>query len=87
MKNEQIEDSRIGVVGIIIEDTEKTEDVNKVLHQHSGLVVGRIGIPYPQRKICIISLIVDGTSDQISALTGKLGKIDGIQVKSALTKA
>jgi len=80
-------DSRIGVVGIIIEDNEKAEDVNKVLHNYASLIVGRIGIPYPQRGVCVISLIVDGTSDQISAMTGKLGKISGIQVKSALTKA
>jgi putative iron-only hydrogenase system regulator len=80
-------ESRIGVVGIIIEDTDKTEEVNRILHIHANLVVGRIGIPYLQRKVCIISLVVDGTSDEISALTGKLGKIPGIQVKSALTKA
>ena len=85
MENDK--ESRIGVVGIIIEDTEKTEEVNRILHLHAGLIVGRIGIPYPQRKVCVISLVVDGTSDDISALTGKLGKVPGIQVKSALAKA
>jgi putative iron-only hydrogenase system regulator len=80
-------DNRLGVVGIIIEDNDKSEEVNKVLHTHANLIVGRIGIPYPQRGICVISLIVDGTSDQVSAMTGKLGKIQGIQVKSALAKA
>ena len=80
-------DNRLGVVGIIIEDNEKSEEVNKVLHIHANLIVGRIGIPYPQRGVCVISLIVDGTSDQVSAMTGKLGKIEGIQVKSALAKA
>ena len=80
-------DNRLGVVGIIIEDNEKSEEVNKVLHIHANLIVGRIGIPYPQRGVCVISLIVDGTSDQVSAMTGKLGKIKGIQVKSALAKA
>jgi putative iron-only hydrogenase system regulator len=84
---DDIKESRIGVVGIIIENTNKTEEVNKILHIHSNLIVGRIGIPYPQRKVCIISLIVDGTSDDISALTGKLGKVPGIQVKAALSKA
>ena len=80
-------DNRLGVVGIIIEDNEKSEEVNKVLHIHANLIVGRIGIPYPQRGVCVISLIVDGTSDQVSAMTGKLGKIEGIQVKSALARA
>ncbi|MEI8217269.1 MAG: TM1266 family iron-only hydrogenase system putative regulator [Eubacteriales bacterium] len=84
---ESDKESRIGVVGIIIEDTEKTEEVNRILHLHAGLIVGRIGIPYLQRKVCVISLVVDGTSDDISALTGKLGKVPGIQVKSALAKA
>jgi len=80
-------ENRLGVVGIIIEDNEKSEEVNKVLHIHANLIVGRIGIPYPQRGVCVISLIVDGTSDQVSAMTGKLGKIEGIQVKSALARA
>ncbi len=84
---ESITENRLGVVGIIIEDNEKSEEVNKVLHCHANLIVGRIGIPYPQRGVCVISLIVDGTSDQVSAMTGKLGKIEGIQVKSALAKA
>lgn len=79
-------DSRIGVVGIIIEDLEKAEDVNKILHQYAHLIIGRIGIPYKQKNISVISVIVDGTSDEISALTGKLGKIENIQVKSALSK-
>ncbi len=80
-------DSRIGVIGIIIEDNDKSEEVNRILHVHAGLIVGRIGIPYPQRGVCVISLIVDGTSDQVSAMTGKLGKLSGVQVKSALAKA
>jgi putative iron-only hydrogenase system regulator len=84
---DELKESRIGVVGIIIENTDRTEEVNKILHVHANLIVGRIGIPYPQRKVCIISLVVDGTSDDISALTGKLGKVPGIQVKSALSKA
>ncbi len=80
-------DNRLGVVGIIIENNEKSEEVNKILHTHANLIVGRIGIPYPQRGVCVISLIVDGTSDQVSAMTGKLGKIEGIQVKSALARS
>lgn len=84
---EDVKESRIGVVGIIIENTDRTEEVNKILHVHANLIVGRIGIPYPQRKVCIISIVVDGTSDDISALTGKLGKVPGIQVKSALSRA
>lgn len=79
-------DSRIGVIGIVINDFESVSKVNGVLHEHSGLIVGRMGIPYREKGIAVISLIVDGTSDDVSALTGKLGKISGVNVKSALNK-
>lgn len=80
-------ENRIGVIGIVVEDLEMAEKVNLVLHMHSSLIVGRMGIPYKQKKVSVISLIVDGSSDDISAMTGKLGKIPNVQVKSALTKA
>ncbi|MCX7950563.1 MAG: iron-only hydrogenase system regulator [Clostridiales bacterium] len=79
-------EKRLGVVAIVVEDLEKAEDVNSVLHEFSNLVVGRMGIPYKDRGVSVISLIVDGTTDEISAMTGKLGKIIGVSVKSALTK-
>lgn len=79
-------EKRLGVVAIVVEDLEKAEDVNSVLHEFSNLIVGRMGIPYKDRGVSVISLIVDGTTDEISAMTGKLGKIIGVSVKSALTK-
>ncbi len=79
-------DKRIGVVGIVIEEFESANKVNETLHDLAGIIIGRMGIPRPERGIAIISLIVEGTSDDISALTGKLGKIKGVNVKSALTK-
>lgn len=79
-------EKRIGVIGIVIEDTDKAGIVNNILHDSAEIIVGRMGIPYKERGISIISLIVDGTTDDISAMTGKLGKIDGISVKSAFTK-
>lgn len=79
-------DKRVGVVGIVVEDLESSARVNEVLHNYSHMIIGRMGIPYRQRKISVISLIVDGTSDEISAMTGKLGKITGVTVKSAITK-
>lgn len=79
-------DKRVGVVGIVVEDLESSTRVNEVLHNYSHIIIGRMGIPYRERKISVISLIVDGTSDEISAMTGKLGKITGITVKSAITK-
>ena len=79
-------DKRIGIVGIVIEDLSCVERVNSVLHEHAGLIVGRMGIPYRERGVFVISLIVDGSNDQFSALTGKLGRIPGATVKSMVTK-
>ncbi|WP_425449878.1 TM1266 family iron-only hydrogenase system putative regulator [Dethiothermospora halolimnae] len=78
---------RIGVVGIVIEDITHAKEVNMILHEYADIIVGRMGIPYKEKNLSVISIIVDGTSDEISALTGKLGRINGVSVKSALTKA
>lgn len=77
---------RIGVIGIVIENLSQIAEVNDILHQYGNIIVGRMGIPYRRKNINIISLAVDGTTDQIGALTGKLGKINGLNVKSALSK-
>ncbi|OFI05861.1 hypothetical protein CLOACE_14790 [Clostridium acetireducens DSM 10703] len=79
-------EKRVGVVGIVIEDRESATKVNSILHDYSEIIVGRMGIPYREREVSIISLIVDGTSDNISAMTGKLGKVPGVNVKSAMAK-
>ncbi|MBZ4663897.1 MAG: hypothetical protein JG776_1612 [Caloramator sp.] len=79
-------EKRLGVVAIVVEDLERAEDVNSILHEFNSLVVGRMGIPYRDRGVSVISLIVDGTTDEISAMTGKLGKVKSVSVKSALTK-
>lgn len=79
-------ETRIGVVGIVVEDMNSSPMVNEVLHDFAEMIIGRMGIPYREKGISVISLIVDGTTDQISAMTGKLGKIAGVNVKSAMTK-
>ncbi|MGD9568384.1 MAG: TM1266 family iron-only hydrogenase system putative regulator [Sedimentibacter sp.] len=79
-------DKRIGVVGIVIEDLTNISEVNEILSQYGNIIVGRMGIPYRERGVNVISLIVDGTTDEIGALTGKLGKFNGLSVKSALSK-
>lgn len=80
-------DKRIAVVGIIVENIEMANKVNEILHAYSFIIVGRMGIPYREKGISVISIIVDGTSDELSAMTGKLGKISGVSVKSAMSKA
>lgn len=79
-------ETRIGVIGIVVEDLEQTIRINDVLHQHADIIVGRMGMPYKKKGISVISLIIDGSTDEIGSLTGKLGNIEGVNVKSALSK-
>lgn len=79
-------DKRLGVIGIVVEDLESVNQLNMILHEYSNLIVGRMGIPYRERGVSVISLIVDGSNDEISSLTGKIGRISNVSVKSALTK-
>ena len=81
-----MEESRLGTVGIVVEDLESSTEINAVLHQYAGIIVGRLGIPYRTRGVAIIALAVDGSMEAISAMTGKLGQIPGVSVKSAITK-
>jgi putative iron-only hydrogenase system regulator len=79
-------DKRIGIVGIVVEDFSCAERINVILHEYAKLIVGRMGIPYRERGVSVISLIVDGSNDEIGAFTGKLGRITGASVKSMITK-
>lgn len=79
-------EKRIGVIGIIVENIEAAARLNEVLHEFARLIVGRMGIPYRERGLSVISVIVDGDNDEISAMTGKIGRIPDISVKTALTK-
>ena len=79
-------DTRIAVVSIIVEDMECSVPTNVLLHEFSQYIVGRMGIPYRQRGISIISVVVDAPQNVISSLSGKLGMIDGISVKVTVSK-
>lgn len=72
-------------MGIIVENKESTEELNSVLHAYGEYIVGRMGIPYSKKNINIISVAIDAPQDIISALSGKIGKIDGISVKTAFS--
>ena len=77
------QETRIAVVGIIVEDKEAVEEINRILHDYSPYIIGRMGIPYRERGINIVSIAIDAPQDTISALTGKIGKLPGISVKTA----
>ncbi len=79
-------EKRLGVTGIVVENTKAASEINEILHEFSHLIVGRMGIPYHDRGVSVISLIVDGTNDEIGAMTGKLGPISGVSDKTALSK-
>ena len=86
METKQAQETRVGVIGIVVEVLDSARAVNEVLHDFADIIVGRMGIPYKEKGISVISLIVDGTVDRMSAMTGRLGKIKGVTVKSAVTK-
>ncbi|MBP5606516.1 MAG: iron-only hydrogenase system regulator [Ruminiclostridium sp.] len=79
-------ETRVAVIGIIVENTESAEKVNTVLHEYGEHIIGRMGIPYREKKISIISIAMDAPQDEISALCGKLGRINGVSVKAAYAK-
>lgn len=79
--------NRLGFIGIIIRDRDKNvEMVNRVLHDNANMILGRMGLPYKEKNIGVITLIVDADTDEIGSLTGRLGQIKGVSVKSALSK-
>ncbi len=80
-------EKRLGVIGIVVEDREMAPRVNQVLSEYADMIVGRMGIPYKDKNVSVISIIVDGTTDSIGGLTGKLGSLKHVIVKSALTRA
>lgn len=78
-------ENRIGTVIIGIENREVAPDVNTIISKHSDIVIGRLGLPRHE-GMSLINLVVEGTTDEIGSLTGQLGKLNGIEVKSALLK-
>jgi putative iron-only hydrogenase system regulator len=85
-QEEWILSKRIGVIGIVIDEPSTVvEKVNAAISAYSHIVIGRMGIPRPDVSAAVIALIIDGTTDEVGALTGKLGNIPGVTVKSALT--
>ena len=79
-------ETRIALVGIIVENKESAQRINGILHEYGEHIIGRMGIPYPKRNISVISVVMDAPNDVISTLTGKLGQIAGISVKTVYSK-
>ena len=78
---------RIGTVTIVITDRiNQSAKINEILSKHADIIIGRMGLPYSLKKISIICLIVNGSTDQLGSLTGQLGSIEGVQIKSVMAK-
>ncbi len=81
------ENRRLGVVAIIVKDRDSTYvDLNKIFHDFGKIIVGRLGVPYRERNVSVMALIVDGSTDEIGAMSGKIGQIKGVSVKTVFTK-
>lgn len=76
-------ETRIAVIGIVVEEERSVELINEILHEYRDAIIGRMGIPYRQKGISIISIAVDAPQDTISALSGKVGKLPGVSSKTA----
>ncbi len=78
--------SKIAVIGIIVEDTEQSEVINRTLSDYGKYIVGRMGVPYRERDINIISVILDAPLNVINSLSGKIGALSGVSTKTIYSK-
>lgn len=79
-------DTRIAVLSIIVENSENTAELNQIIHEFSQYVVGRMGIPYREKEINIISLVLDAPQNAISTLSGRIGRLSGVTSKATYAK-
>lgn len=79
-------ETRVAVISIIVEDATCTTELNALLHEYGSFIIGRMGLPYREKNINIISVAIDAPQDVIATLSGRLGKINGLSVKTAYSK-
>lgn len=75
-------DKRIAIISIIVESRESSEEINPLLHDYSDYIIGRMGLPYKEKGINIISIAMDAPQDEINTLAGKIGKLKGVSAKT-----
>ena len=78
--------NRIALIGLVVEDTAQAAQINQLLHECGDYVIGRMGIPHRERKLSVISVILDAPGDVINSLSGKLGMLEGVSVKTVCSK-
>jgi putative iron-only hydrogenase system regulator len=79
-------ETRIALIGIVVEDINSAEEINQLLSTYGEYIIGRMGVPYRERGVSIISITMDGPNDVISALSGKLGMLPGVNSKTIYAK-
>lgn len=79
---------RLGVIGIVVENPGAVQErINRCLSESAEIIIGRMGVPYRERNVAVLAVLVDGTTDEINKLTGQLGSLPGVNVRAALAKA
>lgn len=78
--------NRVALIGVIVENMDSVEKLNAILHEYGEYILGRMGVPERERNISIISIALDAPDDVISALSGKIGNLDGVSTKTIYTK-
>ena len=76
-------ETRVAVMGIVVENTDSVEELNALLHHYGKFIIGRMGLPYREKNINIVSIAIDAPQDEIASLSGKIGKLEGVSVKTA----
>ena len=79
-------ENRVALLGIVVENPDSVEPLNRLLHQYKDYIIGRMGIPYRERKVNIISIVLDAPADDISTLAGKAGMLPGVTAKAVYSK-
>ena len=79
-------ETRIAILGIIVENMDSVSEVNELLHEYNQYIIGRMGMPYREKNVSVISIVMDAPNNVISAVSGKLGMLDGVSAKAVYSK-
>lgn len=79
-------ETRVAIIGILVEEPESVEAINAILHHYSRFILGRMGIPYREKSVNIISIAIDAPQDVINTLSGEIGKLSGVSAKTAYSR-
>lgn len=79
-------EKRIAIIGIFVDDNKRSADINDILHEYNKYIIGRMGLPYKEKNIGVISIIVDAPNNIISSISGKIGMIKDVYCKTMYSK-